>query len=75
MKDLKIELKKQEKNVVINSKSIIFFEYHDFLNVFFKKKTSILLLHKKHDYRIELLFKKKKNHEYAFLYNLSKEEL
>ncbi len=75
MKNLKIQLKKQERNVVIDSKSVILSEYHDFLNVFFKKKTDILSSHKKHDHRIELLFEKKEDHEYASVYNLSKDEL
>jgi hypothetical protein len=75
MKDLKIQLKKQDNNIVTDSKSVIFCKYHDFLNVFFKEKANVISSHKKHDHRIELLFEKKKNHEYAFLYNLSKEEL
>ncbi len=75
MKDLEIQLKKQDSNIVTDSKSVILCEYHDFLNVFSKKKANVLSSHKKHDHRIELLFEKKKNHEYAFLYNLSKEEL
>ncbi len=40
---------------------------------FQKKKVDILSSHRKHDYQIEL--KKNKTHEYAFLYNMSKEEL
>jgi hypothetical protein len=75
MKDLKIQLKKQDNNIVTDSKSIVFCEYHDFLNVFFKKKANVISFHRKHDHRIELLLEKKKDHEYAFLYNLSKEEL
>jgi septum formation topological specificity factor MinE len=42
---------------------------------FFKKKANDILSHKKHDHRIELLLEKKKNHEYASLYNLSEEKL
>jgi TolB-like protein len=38
MKDVKIQLKKQDSSKVIDSKSVISSEYHDFLNVFFKKK-------------------------------------
>jgi hypothetical protein len=75
MKNLKIQLKKQETNTVINSKSIVSFEYHDFLNVFFKEKASILLSHKKHDHRIKLEKNHESKHEYASLYNFSKEEL
>ncbi len=48
-------------------------KYHDFLNVFFKKKVDILSSHKKHDHRIEL--EKDKTHEYVSLYNMSEEEL
>ncbi len=75
MKNLKIQLKKQESNTMIDSKSVMSFEYHDFLNVFFKKKTDILSSHKKHDHRIELEKEHESSHDYAFLYNLSKEKL
>jgi hypothetical protein len=75
MKDLKIQLEKQDNSVVINSKSMIFFEYHDFLNVFSKKKTNILLFHKKHDRRIKFEKDHESDHEYASLYNLSEEGL
>jgi hypothetical protein len=75
MKNLKIQLKKQESNTVIDFKSVVLFEYHDFLNVFFKEKTDILLSHKKHDHRIELEKDHEFDHEYASLYNLSEEEL
>ncbi len=75
MKNLKIQLKKQDSSVVIDLKSVISFEYHDFLNVFFKKKADILSSHKKHDHRIELEKDHESNHEYASLYNLSEEEL
>jgi hypothetical protein len=47
MKDLKIQLKKHNNNKMINSKSVMSSEYHDFLNVFFKKKANILSSHKK----------------------------
>jgi hypothetical protein len=67
MKNLKISLKKQDNNIVTDSKSVIFCEYHDFLNVFFKEKTNVISFHRKHDHRIELLFEKKKDHEYASL--------
>jgi hypothetical protein len=75
MKDLKIQLKKQDNNIVTDSKSVISSKYHDFLNVFFKKKADILSSHKKHDHRIELEKDHESDHEYASLYNLSKEEL
>ncbi len=51
------------------------FEYHDFLNVFSKKKANILSFHKKHDHRIKLKKEHESKHEYASLYNLSEEEL
>jgi hypothetical protein len=73
MKDLDIQLKKQDNNKIIDSKSVISFEYHDFLNVFFKKKTNILFSHKKHDHKIEI--ETEKLHEYASFYNMSKDEL
>jgi hypothetical protein len=73
MKDLNIQLKKQNNSKVIDSKSMISSEYHDFLDVFFKKKANILSSHKKHDHRIEIEIKK--SHEYAFLYNMSEDEL
>jgi hypothetical protein len=75
MKNLKIQLKKQESNTMIDLKSVISFEYHDFLNVFFKEKTDILSSHKKHDHRIKLEKNHESEHEYASLYNLSEDEL
>ncbi len=73
MKDLNIQLKKQNNNKIIDSKSMISSKYHDFLNVFFKKKANILSSHRKHDHKIEI--ETKKSHEYASLYNMSKYEL
>jgi hypothetical protein len=75
IKNLKIQLKKQSSSIVTESKSVIFSKYHDFLNVFFKKKADILSSHRKHDYRIKLEKDHEFDHEYAFLYNFSKEEL
>jgi hypothetical protein len=75
MKNLKIQLKKQSSNTIIDSKSMISTKYHDFLNVFSKEKADILSSHKKHDHRIELEKDHESNHEYASLYNLSEEEL
>ncbi len=75
MKNLEIQLKKQDNNKVIDSKSIMSSKYHDFLNVFFKKKVDILSSHRKHDHRIELQKNHESDHEYAFLYNLSEKEL
>jgi hypothetical protein len=75
MKDLKIQLKKQSSSIVIDSKSVVLSKYHDFLNVFFKKKADILSSHRKHDHRIELEKDHESDHEYASLYNLSKKEL
>ncbi len=75
MKDLEIQLKKQENNTVIDSKSVVSSEYHDFLDVFFKEKANILSSHRKHDHRIELEKNHESKHENASLYNLSKEEL
>jgi hypothetical protein len=75
MKNLKIQLKKQDNNTIINLKSLMSFEYHDFLNVFFKKKVDILSFHKKHDHRIKLKKDHESKHEYASLYNLSENEL
>ncbi len=60
---------------MIDSKSVMSFEYHDFLNVFFKKKADVLSSHRKHDHRIKLEKDHEIDHEYASLYNLSKEEL
>jgi hypothetical protein len=75
MKNLKIQLKKQDSSKVIDSKTVISSEYHDFLNVFSKEKANILSSHRKHDHRIELEKDHEFDHEYAFLYNLSEEEL
>jgi hypothetical protein len=75
MKNLKIQLKKQDNNTMIDSKSVMSFDYHDFLNVFFKEKANILSSHKKHDHRIELKKDHESDHEYVSLYNLSKDEL
>jgi hypothetical protein len=75
MKNLKIQLKKQNSNIIIDSKSMISTKYHDFLDVFFKEKADILSSHKKHDHRIKLEKDHESDHEYASLYNLSEEEL
>jgi hypothetical protein len=75
MKNLKIQLKKQNSNTITDSKLIMSFEYHDFLNVFFKEKANILSSHRKHDHRIELEKDHESDHEYASLYNLSEEKL
>jgi hypothetical protein len=75
MKDLEIQLKKQDSNIVTDSKSVISSKYHDFLNVFFKKNADILSSHRKHDHRIKLEKEHESGHEYASLYNLSEEEL
>jgi hypothetical protein len=75
MKNLKIQLKKQNNNTMTDFKSIMSFEYHDFLNVFFKEKANILSSHRKHDHRIELEKDHESSHEYASLYNLSEEKL
>jgi hypothetical protein len=75
MKNLKIQLKKQNSSIVTDSKSVVFSEYHDFLDVFFKEKVDILSSHRKHDHRIKLEKDHESDHEYASLYNLSKDEL
>jgi hypothetical protein len=75
MKDLKIQLKKQESNIVIDPKSVVSSKYHDFLDVFFKKKADVLSSHRKHDHRIELEKGHESDHGYASLYNLSEGEL
>ncbi len=75
MKNLKIQLKKQNNNTITDLKSVISFEYHDFLNVFFKEKADVLSSHTKHDYRIELEKDHESDHEYISLYNLSEEKL
>jgi hypothetical protein len=74
MKNLKIQLKKQSSSIVIDSKSVVFSKYHDFLNVFFKEKVDILSSHRKHDHRIELEKDHESDHEYVSLYNLSEDE-
>jgi hypothetical protein len=73
IKNLNIQLKKQESSVVTNLKSVISIEYHDLLNVFSKKKIDVLSSHRKHNDWIGL--KKNKIHEYTFLYNMSKRKL
>jgi hypothetical protein len=75
MKNLKIQLKKQNNNTIIDSKSIMSSKYHDFLNVFFKEKVDILSSHRKHDHRIKLEKDHESDHEYVSLYNLSEDEL
>ncbi len=60
---------------MIDSRSVMSFEYHDFLNVFSKKKANIFSSHKKHDHRIELEKDHESNHEYVSLYNLSEKKL
>jgi hypothetical protein len=75
MKNLEIQLKKQSNNTITDLKSVVSFEYHDFLNVFFKEKADVLSSHRKHDHRIELEKDHESDHEYVSLYNLSEEEL
>jgi hypothetical protein len=75
MKNLEIQLKKQNSSIVTDSKSVVLVEYHDFLNVFFKERADILSSHRKHDHRIKLEKDHESDHEYASLYNLSEEEL
>jgi hypothetical protein len=75
MKNLKIQLQKQDNHTMIDSKSVMSIEYHDFLDVFFKEKTNIFSSHWKHDHRIEREKDHESNHEYVSLYNLSKDEL
>jgi hypothetical protein len=75
MKNLEIQLKKQDNNEVTDSKSVMSSKYHDFLDVFFKKKADILSSHRKHDHRIKLEKDHESDHEYASLYNLSEREL
>jgi hypothetical protein len=75
MKNLKIQLKKQNINRVTDLKSVVSSKYHDFLDVFFKEKTNTLSSHRKHDHRIKLKKNHESKHEYASLYNLSKEDL
>jgi carboxylesterase type B len=70
MKNLKIQLKKQNNNTVINFKSVMSSKYHYFLNVFFKKKTNILSSHRQHDHCVKLKKNHKSKYEYASLYNL-----
>ena len=74
MKNVNIQFRKIDKSST-DSKMIVFVEYHDFLNVFSKEKVDELSFHKKHDHRIELKEEKKTKHEYASLYNMSKNEL
>ncbi len=75
MKNLEIQFKKQDSNKIIDSKTIMSFKYHDYLNFFFKEKANILSSHKKHDHRIKLEKNHESDHEYASLYNLSEDEL
>ncbi len=75
MKDLKIQLKKQDSSKVTDSKSVISLKYHDFLNVFTKEKANILSSRRKHDHCIKVEKDHESKHEYAFLYNVSKAEL
>jgi hypothetical protein len=75
MKNLKIQLKKHDNNTITDSKSIMSFEYHDFLNVFLKEKVDILSFHNKHDYCMNLESDHESDHEYISLYNLSEDEL
>jgi hypothetical protein len=75
MKNLEIQLKKQESNTITDPKTVVSSEYHDFLDVFSKEKADILPPHRKHDHRIELEKGHESGHEYAPLYNLSEGEL
>jgi hypothetical protein len=74
MKNLKIQLKKQNNSIVTYSKLVVLSKYHDFLNVFFKEKVDILSFHRKHDHRIKLEKDHESDHKYVPLYNLSEDE-
>jgi hypothetical protein len=72
--NIDIQLSKIEK-ISIDSRTLISLEYHDFLNVFFKREADKLFSHREnHDHRIELK-EEKVDHEYASLYRMSENEL
>jgi hypothetical protein len=72
--NIDIQLNKIEK-ISIDSRTLISLEYHDFLNVFFKREINKLFSHRKnHDDRIELK-EEKVDHEYALLYRMLESEL
>jgi hypothetical protein len=72
--NIDIQLSKIEK-ISIDSRTLVSFEYHDFLNVFFKREADKLSSHREnHDHRIELK-EEKVDHEYALLYRMSEDEL
>ena len=70
IRDIDIELNKKKKSI-IDSKTIVFIEYHDFLNVFSKKKADELLSHRKYNHRIEIVEEKDASNR-ASLYHMSK---
>jgi hypothetical protein len=72
--NIDIQLSKIEK-ISIDSRTLISLEYHDFLNVFFKREVDKLFSHREnHDHRIELK-EEKVDHEYASLYRMLNNEL
>ena len=73
VKNIKIKLVKKTK-LIIDLKLMISSEYHDFLNVFSKKLVDVLSSHRKHDHTIKLKLEIEEL-SYAFLYNMSEDEL
>jgi hypothetical protein len=72
LKNVEKHLEKHNKsNIVI--KNVFSIEYHEFLNVFDKKASNILVSHRSYDHKIVL--KKDVISEYTFLYKMLKKEL
>jgi hypothetical protein len=63
--------KHNKSNIVI--KNVLSVEYHEFLNVFDKKTSNILVSHRFYDYKI--ILKKNAVFEYTFLYKMFEEKL
>ena len=66
----KLELYQQSKNV--NPATILPLQYHDYLNIFFKKEADILPLHQAYDHAIHL--KKGAQPPVSTLYSMSHDE-
>lgn len=72
IKDLEYQVEKEARPKT-NSKSVVLEDYHDFLNIFFKKNPDTLFLHQKCNYWI--ILEEEQKHSHASLYKILLQKL
>ncbi len=72
MRDLEYQAEKEAK-LETNPRTIVPAEYHDLLDVFFKKNSDTLPPHRKYDHKI--ILEEKQKHGHVPLYKMSPQEL